>query len=323
MLDCGRHQRRETMSDPTKISAVAQRSWSFDLPPRLRLEATCEANSPVVRDFFKGYDRAFVLEDEKEPLSGFTECLELNDGAGYEKLSTRYGAYREIVLVAYDEQSSQRIGGANFVSFPITARGAEPCIGVNLNYIYVEKEARGRGYLKALLAGITQFIPSLFSHALTPLIFIEQNDPFRMSDKAYALDTRYSGLDQFDRLAIWLRVGARIVDFDYVQPPLSPHQKPDDSLVYAILNPSGTSLNACLLNEHLLRFFAISVLKGEDPQQDQSAGKQMTFLAAECESDGELELLDMSSAMIERAKQARKAAMRPPSLRDFIRGESK
>lgn len=307
----------------SQISAASERNWAFDLSPDLRLEATCEATSAIVADFFAGYDRAFVLEDEKEPLAGFTECLALNHGAAYDKLVARYGAFREIVLVARAADGA-RIGGANFISFPLAAPGTPPSIGANLNYIYVDKGARSKGRLKALLAGIAGFIPRLFTApALPALIFIEQNDPFRMSDEAYALDTSYAGVDQFDRLAIWLHEGARIVDFHYVQPPLGPLQKPDDSLVYAVLSPPEARLSACLLREHLQRFFAISVLKGRAPERYPNVTSQLQSLAENCAKGTLLELLDMPSSMIEGAKQARaQAEGRPDSLRAFIRGEA-
>lgn len=312
------------MAETEKIGVVPERNWAFDLSPGLRLEATCEANSAILADFFEGYDRAFVLEDEKEPLAGFAECLALNHGAAYETLSARYGAFREIVLLVRDKATARRIGGANFISFPLVARGGAPCIGVNLNYIYVETSDRGKGRFKALLAGLADFIPRLFTTRLPALIFIEQNDPFRMSDEAYRLDTGYTGLDQFDRLAIWLHEGARIVDFDYAQPPLGPRQKPDDSLVYAVLSPPNLRLNACLLHDHLLRFFAISVLKGGDPDRTPSAKAQLDFLAENCAKNTPLDLLNMSSSLIERARRARsQATRRPASLRAFIRGEGR
>ncbi len=312
------------MAKTPQINAVPERNWAFDLSPDLRLEASCEEQSAIIADFFEGYDRAFVLEDEKEPLAGFTECLALNHGGAYDALAARYGAFREIVLVVREKNTARRIGGANFISFPIIAPGAPQCICANLNYVYIDKSDRGRGHFKALLAGIANFIPRLFTGpALPALIFIEQNDPFRMSDEAYALDTSYAGVDQFDRLAIWLHEGARIVDFHYVQPPLSPHQKPDDSLVYAVLSPPGPRLSACLLREHLLRFFAISVLKGKDPKLFPHAKEQLDSLSERCAKSTPLELLDMPSSTIEAARSARsRAQSRPKSLRAFIRGES-
>jgi hypothetical protein len=53
-----------------------------------------------------------------------------------------------------------------------------------------------------------------------------------------------------------------VLEFDYVQPALSPGQEPDETLVYAVLDPPGAAIDAALLAGHLERFFAISVFKG-------------------------------------------------------------
>ena len=67
------------------------------------------------------------------------------------------------------------------------------------------------------------------------------------------------------RIRLWTGLGAKIIDFPYVQPPLSARQSPDGSLLYAVLGAESEPLDACLLHAHLCRFFGISVLKGGDP----------------------------------------------------------
>src|SRR5690606_33167072 len=92
-------------------------------------------------------------------------------------------------------------------------------------------------------------------------LFVELNDPLLMDARAYALDSEVAGIDQFDRVAVWARLGARILDFDYVQPPLSPGQSADTGLMLGVVDPPAPRLDACILGGHLERFFAISVLK--------------------------------------------------------------
>src|SRR5581483_11563331 len=113
--------------------------------------------------------------------------------------------------------------------------------------------------------------------------FIEQNDPYRMSREDYETDSKYIGLDQFARIAMWARLGAKIVDFPYIQPPLTSDQQADHNLVYGVLGVRADILDACLLCRHLERFFGISVLKGADPMQEPNAATQLHKLSQMCE----------------------------------------
>src|SRR3546814_13890093 len=69
-------------------------------------------------------------------------------------------------------------------------------------------------------------------------------------------------MDQYDRLAIWGRRGARVVDFPYVQPPLSAENAPNNELILSVIGRSEENLPAALLRSHLNGFFGISLAKG-------------------------------------------------------------
>lgn len=137
-------------------------------------------------------------------------------------------------------------------------------------------------------------VSGLFSSAPGPsLMFIENNDPFRLSDEQYRLDTEMSGVDQFDRLAIWARAGALVVDHPYVQPPLSADQDADKTLVLSVIGSTALSLSACLLHDHLKSFFGVSVLKGlVDPTEDPETASQLATLSARCTKGDRVHLLD-------------------------------
>src|SRR5688572_29621313 len=194
-------------------------SWIISLatPSGLLIEASC-TNNRVLKEFYGDYDAAFVLPNEKEGYAGFAECLELNSGEAYTQLLQRYGVFREFVIVAYDPESRTRVGGANFIAFPLQRAGqAEAVLSINLNYIFVNPDARNRGYFKQLVRDMPilalrllnttnpEGIPSAWKSAILrpdvlptrTLMFIEQNDPFTMSAEDYQRDTQYSGLDQF------------------------------------------------------------------------------------------------------------------------------
>jgi len=301
----------------------------------LLIEAS-SAKTRVLDDFYKGYDAAFVLPNEKEGYAGFAECLELNAGEAYTRLSQRYGTFREFVVVARAPETGAQIGGANFIAYPLRAACSEDdaILSINLSYIYIDAEARRRGYFRRLV----NELPGLAFQLLTAtsadvpcgwmtadaqagkalpktLMFIEQNDPFRMSEEAYRLDTQHSGLDQLDRIAIWARLGAKIIDFPYVQPPLTSSQQADHSLVLAVLGADSDTLDACLLHDHLQRFFGISVLKGQDVMQISSAAEQLAALQKACRQRRPIPLLDAHSL----AKSA--GGVRPASLREALRSQ--
>jgi GNAT superfamily N-acetyltransferase len=265
----------------------------------LLLEATVSPDSRILHTFYASYDDAFVLPNEKEAFDGFAKCLALNFGDSYERLSQLYGAFREIVLIARDPDGAL-VGGANLIAFPLGGGGV---LSINLNYVFVVPEQRRQGHFKRLVAAIGDMAAGFFEPAGAPiprLMFIEQNDPVQMTRADYACDTRHSGIDQMTRIRLWTALGAKIIDFPYVQPPLSTGQAPDERLVYAVLGAGGNTLDACVLHAHLLRFFGISVLKGSDPLADSVAGPQLSGLALRCGRNDAIPLLtatDLPSQM--------------------------
>jgi GNAT superfamily N-acetyltransferase len=262
----------------------------------LDVAVTADADSPIVEQFFSDYDEAFILPNEKEELAGFRQCLQLNSEPKQAKLARRYGPFREIVFVARDASIGDAvIGGGNLIVFPLPAQDAPTtvdCLSVNLNYIYVVPDARGRGYLRKLIQAVDEIAVRIFVTLSAPwsgilgrtagsapetfprIVFFEQNDPVRMTAEDYVRDTEHAGVGQFDRLHMWARLGARIVDFPYVQPPLSQEQTADDTLLYTALGAATAHVAPALLKSHLERFFSISVLKGTDAGSQPCAASQ-------------------------------------------------
>lgn len=279
----------------SEVKKNALQGCEFILPGGVRVTASGDPASPVLKRFFEGYDRAFVLPDEREDLVGFETCLAMNRTHRHAMGRT----HSEMVAVLEDEGGAL-LGGINFLATTIDRPGTPPA-AVALNYIYVEEASRGRGLLRqALTAARTLALEALDldPQGAAPAMFIEQNDPLRLTSEEYAADTGHSGLDQVDRLAIWARVGARIVDFPYVQPALSVDQQPDDGLAYAAIAYPGEAVDAGLLHDHLQSFFAISVLKGRseapDGLADGAASRQLAALAGRT---APVPLLDMAPAL--------------------------
>jgi GNAT superfamily N-acetyltransferase len=230
-----------------------------------------------------------------------------------------------LVVVIDDAASGGLLGGANFLATRMAgAPAGHPEVAIALNYLFVEPAARGRGLarrLKEEVGRLGNLAVGLPEDAPPPALFIEQNDPLRLSDADYAADSAHAGIDQVDRLAVWAHMGARLVDFGYVQPALSEGQESDDGLAYAVMNEALGALGAVdagYLRAHLESFFGISVLKGGDPAADPVAGGQLAELAALSAAGEAVALLPMTPAIAAlRALPSRPGGV---TLRDFARG---
>jgi hypothetical protein len=224
-------------------------------------------------------------------------------------------------VVTLSSAGADLVGGANFLATVHRRPGAAPRVTVALNYLYVDAASRGRGLLRKMLAIVRNLAPRSVGldgkkNALPAAVFIELNDPLKMTADQYRRDTEHSGLDQVARLAIWSRVGARILDFPYVQPPLSSGQAPDDGLAYAALDYPGDTVPAAVLHDHLQSFFGISVLKGRSPECDATAATQLQALR---QREQPVRLLDIAHILdVLRSDFAR--TRRHRSLRDMIKG---
>jgi hypothetical protein len=311
---------------------------SFLSPSGFIIEATTSAQEGFLKEFYSGFDQAFVLENEKETLEGFVRCLALNEGQSYSELSGKYGPFAEFILVARDPATSHRIGGANFITFLLSEPGKDtPVLTTHLNYIFINKSFQRQGLFARLVSDLPGIIFRLFAATITSkanesskhlkgvtadivrmLIFIEQNDPFRMPPEDYLEDTKLTGLDQIDRIEIWRKLGAKLIDFEYVQPQLSSDQEADRNLVLAVLGADGPNLSTCLLQAHLHRFFSISVLKGRDALDDGSSAAQLALLEEKCRAGQPIALLDVTPEVLRKAQAADKAS-RPSSLTQAVK----
>lgn len=251
------------------------------------------------------YDRAFVLPNEKEERHGFEECLKFNHGHEYQRLASLYGPFCEPVAIAVlrdNENQPITVGGANFISYSLIGESGVPCLAMNLNYIFVVPEWRGKKLLRRILVACEGLAKKMCFQAndatsktnLPVLMFMELNDPFRLTQAQYELDSSYTGIDQFQRLGVWARMAARIVDFPYIQPPLSENQVADDSLALALIGGHTDGLPACQLFEHIERFFSISVLKGKPLESSTEAMRQLSALKIKCALKEKIALLDMA-----------------------------
>lgn len=269
---------------------------------------TSEHDPRLVR-FFEAYDRAFILEDEKEDLQGFKACLRLNAGDEYLRLSGLYGPYREVVILLTRGPEGPVLGAANFIAFAGDGRH----LTVSLSYIFVTTDERRKGYFSRLVETVRSEAQASFdwpSVAPEPLVFIEMNDPVQMPAEDYARDSAHAGLDQIDRLRIWQRRGARVIGLSYRQPPLSANQSADSVLLLGVMGAEGNQLDACLLRDHMRRFFGVTVLKGAHPMQSPVAAEQIARLEDNCQIGNPVELKELDG-IIEAAERVQRDRRMP------------
>jgi hypothetical protein len=291
------------------VTALSGRDRSEDLGDGVFAEVFTSSGDKRLAAFFKAYDAAFILEDEKEDIEGFQACLDLNTGPEYARLSGLYGAYREIVILLTRGAGGPVLGAANFIAFA----GDGTHLTVSLSYIFVDAAERQRGHFAHLMGLVRAEAKASFAwpdKAPEPLIFIEMNDPVKMAEEDYARDSAHAGLDQVDRLKIWERRGARIVAMPYRQPPLSAQQTADADLLLGVLGAASDSLDACLMHAHMQRFFGVTVLKGADPAGVPVAAAQLDRLSAAC-ADGARVPLEGFGRILEEAARVQRDRTAP------------
>lgn len=283
----------------------------LELQNGISVFASSSPSSGVLLRFLEGYDRAFVLVDEREEPEDFQRCLAQNRMSRH-----AFGLIHSELVAVFEDTDGNLLAGANFLATSVHPTEHLPQATVALNYVYVEPLARGKGMLRIILNTIRELSVvalGLSKEGLPPVIFIEQNDPLALTVEEYNYDTSHSGLDQIERLAMWESVGARIIDFPYVQPALSASKKSNSSLLYAVIDYPDRMLDLRLFYNHLQSFIYISVLKGEADTPDGVASSQLTLLSL---SDSPLRLLTIQKwlPILRTEKQFR----RYKNIHDFL-----
>lgn len=283
------------------LTATPRPNVQFRLSDGLVVVATTDPEDALLRQFFELYDRAFILPSEKEEWDGFVDCLSLNHAPLYAGIESTWGPFREWVLLVRDSSAANAVvGGANLACFALPDASGAAVLSMNLNYIFVVPHCRGRGYLRRITGACQElarrsFDPAPQATAAGLLTFVEQNDPLKLSADEYALDSAHSGIDQVDRIRIWSRLGARIIDFPYAQPALSDDQLSNTGLLLSVIGARANGIDPCVLKLHLERFFAISVLKNRDPNTDAVARQQLSQCGDACRANRPFALLDVQA----------------------------
>lgn len=228
-----------------------------------------------LRSFYAGlYTREFPDADERESLENMENYLRL-------RASGWYGPNNYHIIFAISE-TGETAGGV------IADYLAVPNCGV-IEFVVVDPGQRGQGLGKLLIEDIAlRFAEDAHraGHRQLDAISGEVNDPYRRCE----VDEH---LDGFARLQLWHHFGFRLIDFPYVQPPLSAGQEAVTGIAL-MLQPlredwriQGSVPSSFV--ETLVREFQIWAMRLPDPDGEAVFGRMREHLRAR----SDVALLDM------------------------------
>jgi hypothetical protein len=237
----------------------------------LHYEEISPADTEAFAKFYAIYSELFPLANEREPPEAFHEIAGLNTRAD---MQARFGPWREFVTGIRNGDGGPLVGGN---IFGVTTSQAHVAFGCQASiqdiYLFLVPEARGRG-------AVADAQPYMESQALTafgldastgktaPLIFLEVNNPMRMTTVEIEQDTASSGFNPYQRYAFWKRQGYAPLDLRYVQPPLRPDASAVRYLDLFCTAGLADAIPAELIAAHLNAFISMSVLKGRAASGD-------------------------------------------------------
>lgn len=244
--------------------------------PRVFQRRLCyEEIDPSEREIFEQlyaiYADLFPLPDEREPPEAFLEIAALNHRSDVQSL---YGPWREIVAGIRLRKDGPLVGGN---IFGVTTSEAHRKFGCQASiqdiYLFLERSARGKGVMADAKAHMEAEALATFgldpkTGKFPPLIFLEVNNPTRMSAAEIEEDIARSGINPYRRYASWKRNGFAPLAFGYVQPPLRSGASAVSCLDLFCTVGVAEAIPAEIIRAHLKAFISISVLKGRPAEEN-------------------------------------------------------
>ena len=228
------------------------------------------------------YEELFPLPDEREPPEAFAELARLNQRGDVQSL---YGPWREMVVGIRLSADGPLVGGN---VFGVTTSEAHRKFGCQASvqgiYLFLARSARGHGAIadakvQMEAAALATFGFEAGMGKIAPLIFLEVNNPTRMSAAEIAEDFARSGVSPYRRYASWKRNGFAPLDFCYVQPPLRAGASAVTCLDLFCSAGVAEAIPADVIRAHLRAFVSISVLKGRAAEEDPDFARMAGALA--------------------------------------------
>jgi GNAT superfamily N-acetyltransferase len=226
------------------------------------IDSTPVALVELAHFYHEVYVAEFPDPDERESLMNMK---------GYLAAKARgwYGKNNYHIVVA--EIDGVPVGGA------VIDYLAKPNVGV-IEFLFLGKRHRGKGLGHALLKSTIRLLRAdARERTGRPLaaIVAEMNDPFRRPDTP-------DKLDPFERSVIWGRWGFGRLGFRYVQPALSPRQKPVQCLVLIarmLARPHAASVPADWVRDIVAEYMRWA-MRIDAPHRNAQYREMAAFLAA-------------------------------------------
>ncbi|HEY0484470.1 MAG TPA: hypothetical protein VGD37_43415 [Kofleriaceae bacterium] len=241
-----------------------------DRSPALHVDEIVDADDPRFEELYGLYERLFPLPAEREPPEAFFEVLALNRNP---QVQHALGPWHEAILVVQAGQGGPVVGGHVYGVTTSRAHRELGCAAsVQAIYTFFDHLVRGRTPMSQIERELQARASRTFDDrgapiTISPLIFVEVNNPLRMTPEQIADDTAHAGIDPYRRYRHWLNSGLRPLELSYVQPPL---RTGEDAVRYLDLfcNSSLSSVPSSVILGHLRAFISISVLKGRPADDD-------------------------------------------------------
>jgi GNAT superfamily N-acetyltransferase len=167
---------------------------------------------------------AFPLEDERDPLTGWETSLS-------EEVQNDPRAPASHLLLVFDKEDRKKSDIMAGCAFEYYAKSN--C--ALLTYIVIAPQCRQKGLARRLIQEELKILANDAKHrsqaADCRAVFAEINSPERVKATQDVMDPAV-------RLKIFARLGFKKLDFEYIQPPLSPGQQKCKNLVLAIYHTS-------------------------------------------------------------------------------------
>jgi len=233
-----------------------------------RIEPLSFSDHETFKSFYALYAAMFPLVDEREPPEEFFRILSFNENL---EIQESYGPYREIVAAVRAWDAGPIVGGHVFgvTSSPAHLQAGIPA-SVQGIYTFLHERYRGLVPMRDFIAFAQETACSTFGQAnpKKTVIFLEVNNPLRMTEAEIAADVESSGLHPARRYMFWFRCGFRPLDMHYVQPRLRDDAQPVRYLDLFCSRNDAMTIPAAVVLSHLHAFCSVSVLKNKNASCD-------------------------------------------------------
>ncbi|WPH04517.1 GNAT family N-acetyltransferase [Acrodontium crateriforme] len=251
----------------------------------LVVERIERSDDPRLTEFYQLYLSNFTLEHEQESLEGFAKVLDFNWDS---KIQRDYGPFFEPIILLRDPANNELVGAADFALYAYPIQSSEYSgidASCQLNFLVVRDTLRGVGIAFDLLNHVEMELLQFANQhtGQSPhkvFTTIEMNNPRRMTAEQLDEDATAALMDPNDRTIWWQKQGFYRLDLPYVQPALAPGGEACRYLDFFIRSKFSTEespkeIPSFVIQEHVRRFFYVSVGKFETPMDDNVEWKEI------------------------------------------------